>query len=83
MKKFICLIINFHNVASPFKANGPILIRKKNVSKNVSKNEIPKMLEHRLISLRIYDKKNKYWKMKPLIIFKCTTQNQTVLIAQL
>ncbi len=48
---------NHHDVDSPYKATGPIFVRK-NVQNAILKiNEIPKMLDHRLLSLRIYDHK--------------------------
>ncbi|MGS0747156.1 DUF1203 domain-containing protein [Halpernia sp. GG3] len=49
---------NFLNVDSPYKTNGPIFIRKNKKTVHYSINEIPKMLNHRLLSLRVYDKKN-------------------------
>lgn len=44
-----------HNVRSPYQASGPVFIRTSAKEANLSQNEIPLMLHHRLLSLRIYD----------------------------
>ena len=44
-----------HNTASPYKSSGPIFIRKHAKKAELKVNEIPAMLNHRLLSLRIYD----------------------------
>ena len=44
-----------HGANSPYRASGPIFIRKNATTANLGPNEIPKMLEHRLLSLRAYD----------------------------
>lgn len=46
-----------HNVKTPYQASGPIFVRKNAVRTELKINEIPKMLKHRLLSLRIYDSK--------------------------
>lgn len=46
-----------HKVNSPYQSSGPIFVRKNAKSTNLGVNEIPKMLLHRLLSLRVYDKK--------------------------
>ncbi len=46
-----------HKTNSPYQSSGPIFVRKNAKSPNLSVNEIPTMLLHRLLSLRIYDKK--------------------------
>ena len=45
-----------HNVNSPYQASGPVFIRTNCEQANLNQNEIPLMLNHRLLSLRIYDK---------------------------
>lgn len=45
-----------HKTESPYQAKGPIYIKKNAVQANLQTNEIPKMLTHRLLSLRVYDK---------------------------
>jgi len=45
-----------HAVASPYQASGPIFIRKGVEAARPGVNEIPGMLQHRLLSLRGYDK---------------------------
>ncbi|WP_299940463.1 DUF1203 domain-containing protein [uncultured Microbulbifer sp.] len=51
------LAINYchHSVDTAYKASGPIFIRENAVTACLSKNEIPKMLRHRLLSLRAYN----------------------------
>ncbi|MGR3808956.1 DUF1203 domain-containing protein [Jiulongibacter sp. NS-SX5] len=44
-----------HKVESPYRASGPIFVRKNVTKANLEINEIPVMLEHRLLSLRIYN----------------------------
>lgn len=44
-----------HQVTSPYQSSGPIFIRKNVATANLKPNEIPKMLKHRLLSLRIYN----------------------------
>ena len=46
-----------HKTNSPYQSSGPIFVRKNAKSPNLGVNEIPKMLSHRLLSLRVYDKK--------------------------
>jgi len=43
------------NTPSPYQAKGPILIRKNAKQANLQINEVPKMLNHRLLSLRVYN----------------------------
>ena len=45
-----------HKVKSPYQSSGPIFIRTNAKKAALPKNEIPLMLRHRLLSLRIYDK---------------------------
>jgi hypothetical protein len=44
-----------HDVALPYRAAGPIFIRRGAKTAMPSVNEIPKMLLHRLLSVRAYD----------------------------
>ncbi|MCI2228838.1 DUF1203 domain-containing protein [Polaribacter sp. MSW13] len=46
-----------HITNSPYQSSGPIFVRKNAKSPNLSINEIPEMLLHRLLSLRVYDNK--------------------------
>ncbi|MDF2934274.1 MAG: hypothetical protein K0R36_3605 [Chryseobacterium sp.] len=46
---------NHHSANSPYKASGPIFIRKDKVTKDYPMNVIPKMFLHRLLSVRAYD----------------------------
>lgn len=50
-------LINYdhHPVNSPYKASGPVFIRKNKATKAYPINVIPKMFLHRLLSLRAYD----------------------------
>lgn len=43
-----------HQSGSPYRASGPVYIRKGAAQAKPGVNEIPKMLEHRLLSLRAY-----------------------------
>ncbi|MEM9686361.1 MAG: DUF1203 domain-containing protein, partial [Bacteroidota bacterium] len=45
-----------HETKSPYQASGPVFIRKNAKVPDLAVNEIPKMLLHRLLSLRVYDK---------------------------
>ncbi len=51
----LLLNYNYHSTESPYKANGPIFIRKNKATKDYQVNVIPKMFLHRLLSLRAYD----------------------------
>ncbi|MGI9552827.1 MAG: DUF1203 domain-containing protein [Aurantibacter sp.] len=44
-----------HKLESPYQAKGPIFVRKNAKTADLQVNEVPKMLEHRLLSLRVYD----------------------------
>jgi hypothetical protein len=46
----------FHKTASPYRSLGPVFIRKGVTTKSLENNEIPIMLNHRLLSFRGYDK---------------------------
>ncbi|WP_222937550.1 DUF1203 domain-containing protein [Spartinivicinus ruber] len=51
------LAINYchHSVDTPYKASGPIFVRENALTANLSINEVPMMLRHRLLSLRAYN----------------------------
>ena len=55
-EEVILLPYKHHNTPSPYQACGPIFIRKNAVKAELRTNEIPKMLRHRLLSIRAYDK---------------------------
>ena len=44
-----------HDVRSPYSAAGPIFVRENALTARPQPNELPKMLERRLLSLRAYD----------------------------
>ena len=44
-----------HKVNSPYRSSGPVFVRFGTDEANLKKNEIPKILEHRYLSLRVYD----------------------------
>lgn len=46
-----------HKTDSPFHGSGPIFIRKEAKPKTLAINEVPEMLNHRLLSLRVYNKR--------------------------
>ncbi|MEL6656611.1 MAG: DUF1203 domain-containing protein [Bacteroidota bacterium] len=45
-----------HSVDSPYQAAGPIYIRTEGGAAALPPNKLPKMLGHRFLSLRVYDK---------------------------
>ncbi|MCL2915150.1 DUF1203 domain-containing protein [Shewanella corallii] len=51
------LVINYwhHKVDSPYRACGPIFVREKALTANLSNCEVPTMLRHRQLSFRAYD----------------------------
>jgi len=52
------ILLNFehHNVNSPYKTSGPIFVRKTAQTTMIEVNEIPKMFNHRLLSIRGFNK---------------------------
>ena len=54
-EEVILLPYEHHQVASPYQSKGPVYIRKAARQAQIEKNTLPKMLEHRLLSLRVYD----------------------------
>jgi hypothetical protein len=55
-EEVILLPYQHHKTNSPYQASGPIFVRKKAKTQLLDANEIPKMFNHRLLSLRGYDK---------------------------
>ena len=53
----ILIPYEFHKTNSPYQSRGPIFVRKGLETKEFENNEIPVMLNHRLLSFRGYDKK--------------------------
>lgn len=51
------LLLNFthHDVATPYRASGPIYVRESAQTARLAPGEVPAMLERRLLSLRAYD----------------------------
>ena len=45
-----------HKTQAPYQSTGPVFVRKNAETARLSINEIPKMLQHRLLSLRAYDR---------------------------
>ena len=66
-EEVILLNYEHHNVNSPYKSSGPVFVRKKAQTATPGVNEIPVMFNHRLLSLRGYDK-------NALMIFADVTQ---------
>lgn len=54
-EEVILLPFEHHSTTSPYRASGPIFIRKGAAKALVGINEIPNMLLHRLLSVRAYD----------------------------
>lgn len=55
-EEIILLPYQHHKTNSPYQSSGPIFVRKIAKSSIYEINEIPKMFNHRLLSLRGYDK---------------------------
>ena len=45
-----------HDVASPYRASGPIFVRHRARRASLAPGEVPPMLRHRLLSIRGYDR---------------------------
>lgn len=45
----------YHDVASPYRAAGPLFVRENAMTAHPPANEVPLMLRHRLLSVRAYD----------------------------
>lgn len=54
-EEVILLHYEHHKVKTPYKSSGPIFVRQYAKKAELKLNEIPLMLNHRLLSLRIYD----------------------------
>ena len=54
-ERVLALSYDHLDVDSPYKASGPIIVRENSVTVQLKINEIPKMLRHRMLSLRGYD----------------------------
>ena len=51
----LCFPYEHHSVNSPYRSSGPVFIRMQAPAAVLAKNEIPLMLRHRLLSLRVYN----------------------------
>lgn len=56
-EEIILFSFQHHKSDSPYQSSGPIFIRKNAVTPDLDVNEVPKMLLHRFLSLRMYDVK--------------------------
>ncbi|MEM8908906.1 MAG: DUF1203 domain-containing protein [Bacteroidota bacterium] len=54
-EEVILLPFTHHAVDAPYRATGPIYIRKNAQMANLAIDEIPQLLRHRLLALRAYD----------------------------
>ncbi len=54
-ERMLALPFMHHDVESPYRASGPIFVRENANTAELDVNEIPKMLRHRLLSIRAYD----------------------------
>jgi hypothetical protein len=52
----LLLPVTYHDVRSPYRATGPIYVRRDAETARLAVNEIPYMLTHRLLSVRGYDR---------------------------
>jgi hypothetical protein len=55
-EEVILLTYEHHQTHSPYRSSGPIFIRKNSRTAQLQLNEIPEMLERKLLSVRAYDK---------------------------
>jgi hypothetical protein len=51
----VLLPFTHHDVASPYRASGPIFVRRGAVEARPEPGEVPALFRHRLLSLRAYD----------------------------
>ena len=56
-EEVILLPYRHHQTNSPYQSTGPIFVRKNAKTATLDINEIPKMLDDRLLSIRAYNKK--------------------------
>ena len=54
-ERVLALSFVYHDVASPYRASGPIFVREHAETVQLEVNEIPQMLRHRLLSVRGYN----------------------------
>ena len=55
-EELLLLTFEHHSRTTPYRSSGPIFIRKEPIAYQPEINRIPKMLSHRHLSLRAYDK---------------------------
>lgn len=63
--ELLLLPYEHHAVASPYRASGPIFVRRNASSANVAPGEIPEYVTRRLISVRAYD--SAHWMVEALV----------------
>ncbi len=51
----LLLLFTHHDVATPYRASGPIFVRRDAREATPAAGEVPEMFRHRLLSLRAYD----------------------------
>ncbi|MFL1896000.1 DUF1203 domain-containing protein [Aquimarina sp. 2-A2] len=56
-EEVLLLTYQHHKTKTPYQSSGPIFVRKNVKTAQLKTNEIPMMLFHRLLSLRVYDVK--------------------------
>ena len=54
-EEIMLLPYQHHKTQAPYQSTGPVFVRKNAKAARLMINEIPKMLQHRLLSLRAYD----------------------------
>ncbi|MBI3407856.1 MAG: DUF1203 domain-containing protein [Planctomycetes bacterium] len=54
-ERVILLPFEHHDVASPYRASGPIFVRERAQQADLDVNELPEVVRHRLLSIRAYD----------------------------
>ena len=54
-ERVLLLAFEHHDVASPYRASGPIFVREQARPANLDVNEVPEVVRERLLSVRAYD----------------------------
>ena len=54
-EKILAFNYEHHQANSPYRSSGPVFVRFNAIEAQLNKNEIPIMLNHRFLSLRVYD----------------------------
>ncbi len=70
-EEVVLLHYEHHSAHSPYRSSGPIFVRKTAMTAMLKVNEVPKMLAHRLLSIRGFDNQS-------MMIFAEVTQGENL-----